>query len=502
MDDAQEVFDGISFPNSFSWSILIRGYAQNDRLIDAKHALYSNSNADTISWNTMISAYAQKQEGIQALDMFWEMQTKGIEPDMVTFLCVFEACSSLVTLDEASEFLIHFHKSKYYEDVTLRTALINLYGKFGRIDDARITFDEMASCDVVSWNAMIGAYAQNGHDKKALDLFHKMNARSISPTHITFVSALDACASLLDLEEGFQFHANCIFLAYEGDTSVGNALVNMYANCGCLEEAIDSFDRIHRCSVVSWTALMKAYSCNEQAEQALLIFWKMHLDGISPNKVTFICALDACSSMVSLENGLKVHVMAVNHACENDVLLATALIDMYGKCGLAEDALNVFRQMGKQDITSWNAMLTACAKNGHGILTHMLFDQMLKDGFTPNTVSFICVLTVCSHMGWVNGGQRHFMAMYKEFNMRPAPEHFACMIDVLGRAGRLEEAEDLVDTMPVVALLSSWTSLLAACRIHGDVHRGSRIANYFGEFNAMDPVSYLLLSDIYAAEGG
>ena len=213
MDDAQEVFDGISCPNSFSWSILIRGYAQNNRLCDAKHVLYSNPNSETIAWNTMISAYAQKREGIQAFDMFWEMQNKGVEPDMVTFLCIFEACSSLSTLEEAREFLIAFNKSKYYEDITLRTALMNLYGKFGRIDNARMVFDEMLYHDVVSWNAMIGAYAQNGHDKKALELFHKMSGHGIMPTCITFVSTLDACSGLLDLEEGFQFHANCVLLA-------------------------------------------------------------------------------------------------------------------------------------------------------------------------------------------------------------------------------------------------------------------------------------------------
>ena len=218
--------------------------------------------------------------------------------------------------------------------------------------------------------------------------------------------------------------------------------------------------------------------------------------------MTFICALDACSNIISLDNGLKIHTEAVNHGCEDNVLVATALIGMYGKCGLVKDALSVFRKIGQQDITSWNAMLTACAKNGHGAATLTLFYQMYKDGFVPNTVSFICVLTVCSHMGWVEDGRRHFMSLYKEFNTRPTLEHCACMIDVLGRAGRLEEAEDLVDTMPVVVLLSIWTSLLSACRIHGDVHRGSRIANYFSEFDGMDPRSYLLLADIYAAESG
>lgn len=502
MEDAQKAFDKISRPNSFSWSILIKAYAQNGKLDEARRVFSRIPCPDVVSWNTMIAAYAQKQQGKEALDLFWKMQQDGFEPNNVTFLCTLEACSSLMTLKEVQEFLTAISGSKYAEDILVKTALVSLHGKCGRLDDAWNIFDKMPHRDVVSWNAMIAAYAQNGQGKKALDLFHQLQHQGMKLTSITFVCALDACASLLALEEGLRVHAGSVYNAYEKDLAVGNALINMYGKCGCLHEARDSFGRISQRNVVSWTALMTACVDGNQDEEALHVFCQMQLQGLSPNKVTFVCALDACASLAALEEGLLIHAAVVNNAFEQDVVVGTALIHMYGKCGFVQNARSVFKRIFQQDAASWNAMLTACAQNGHGEETLDLFYQMYTTGFRPNNVSFTCVLTVCSHMGWVDVGRRHFMSIYRDYNIRPTMEHCACMIDLLGRAGCLEEAEDLVDSMPVGKLASVWTSLLAACRIHGDLQRGSRVADHFSELDPIDPAPYVMLANICAAGDG
>lgn len=477
----------------------MKGYAQNDKLDEAMRVFARIPNPDVVACNTMIAAYAQKQQAKKALDLFWKMQHDGIEPDTVTFVCTLEACSSLTSLEEAQEFFTLLSGSKSAEDKLVKTALLTLLGKFGKLDQAWNIFNALPHRDVVSWNAMIAAYAQNGHGKKALTLYLQMQLHGMANSPVTFMCALDACTSLRALEEGFQIHTTCVLCACDADLSVGNTLIHMYGKCGCLNEARDCFSRIPSHNVVSWTALMTACVDGNQDEEALHIFHEMQHHGFNPNEVTFVCALDACASLAALEEGLHIHAAIVCKAHEQNVLVGTALVHMYGKCGLVNNARYGFRKIGKKDAASWNAMLTACAQSGCGKETLEHFNEMRAVGFRPNMVSFTCVLTVCSHMGWVDDGRGYFLSLYKDYGMLPTAEHCSCMIDLLGRAGCLEEAESLLASMHVGQVAPVWTSLLASCKTHGDIQRGLRAADNFCELDPMDPAAFIMWANICAA---
>lgn len=499
MEDAQETFDKISSPNWYSWSILIKGYALNDKLDEAMRVFAGIANPDVVVWNTVIAACAQKGQSKAALDLFWKMQQDGIEPNIVTFVCTLEACSNLTSLVEAQDFLKLLNRSKFGEDKLVKTALLTLLGKFGKLDQAWSIFDKSSHRDVVTWNAMIAALAQNGLGEKALCLYFQMQQHGIANSPVTYVCAFDACTSLQALKEGFLIHKWAVLHAYDGYLAVGNALVHMYGKCGCLSEARNSFCRLSFNNVVSWTALMTACVDGNENEEALQIYHRMQQHGFKPNEVTFICALDACASLAALEEGFSIHADIVCNAHETNVLVGTALVHMYGKCGLVNHAQCGFKKIGRKDAASWNAVLTAYAQSGHAEETLESFSGMQAAGFMPNSISLTCVLTVCSHMGWVDIGKGYFMSLCTDVSMPPAAEHWSCMIDLLGRAGNLEEAEILLDSMHGRLVTAGWTSFLASCRTHVDTERGLRAADYCCEMDPMNPVPFVVLANICAS---
>lgn len=501
MPDARAAFDKIEVPNSYSWSILMKVYAQNGSLDEARDVFSKMPQRDLVSWNTMISACAQNRRGEEALNLFRQMQVERVEPNKVTFLCTIEACASLANLEESHDLFTVIRQSRYKEDIVVVTALLNMYGKCGRPGDALHLFNTISQHDAVSWNAMIAAYSQNGYGKEALDLFNQMLHDGMKPTEATFVCALDACANLSALREGHRIHAVCVDNGYSGHLVVGNALINMYGKCGSLLDARYIFGKLHRHNVVSWTAMMTAYVQENQGKEALDAFRQMQLYEIKPNKVTFVCALDACASLAALEEGLAIHAAIADSAFELDILVGTALIHMYGKCGRLQDARTAFGKMPEHDLACWNAMLTACSQNGYGDETLHFFDQMQFEGVKPNCISFICILTACNHMGWVDDARHYFMSINRDHGLPLIIEHYVCMIDLLGRAGCLDEAEDLISSIRSENIASAWLNLLAACRIHGDVERALRAAYYYTVLNPAIATPYVMLSNIYASAG-
>jgi pentatricopeptide repeat protein len=369
------------------------------------------------------------------------------------------------------------------------------------MEDAQRVFLKMPSQDVITWTAMILGHVRCGQGQKALDLFRQMREQGVEPDSVTFVGVLNACASEVALQDGRSAHEQIIERGLDSDIFVGSSLVDMYVKCGSMEDAQSMFNKIPSRDVVTWTAMIFGFVKCQQGQKALELFQQMQHEGVQPNSVTFVGVLNACASVVALEEGRCAHEQILQSEWHSNIFVGNSLVDMYGKCGSMEDAQRVFNNMPLHDVVSWNAILGGCAMHGHGKEALRHFELMCEEGVKPNDITFVCLLSACGHAGLVDEGLCCFTSMSTVYKIPAKLEHYTCMIDLLGRSGRLQEAENMIQALPFRPDEALWTALLGACRIHANVEMGERIAKRVLELEPENALGYVLLSNIYAAAG-
>eukprot|EP01018_Ginkgo_biloba_P022819 Gb_03626 [translate_table: standard] len=459
---ARHVFDEMPERNVVSWNVMIAGYAQNGCLEEALKLFQKMPERDTASWTAMIVAYVRCGHHEEALTIFNEMQLTGIHPDQYTFASVLPACANLVASKQGKKIHEYIIRSGFQPNVFVGSALVDMYVKCGSIEIARQVFDKMPERNVVSWSTMIAGYAQNGHIDEALKLFEKMPERNVVSW---------------------------------------TAMVAGYAQNGKVDEAFELFQKMPEPNVVSWTAMIAGFAQNDRFDEALEIFRQMQLTGSKPDSSTFASVLTACAHLTFLQQGKEVHVNIIKSELQSDVFVGSALMDMYSKCGILEVARKLFDKMPDQNVVSWTSMIVGYAMHGCGKEALQLFEQMQHSGMQPNHVTFIGVLSACCHAGLVDEGWRYFDQMSLDYQITPTVEHYCCMVDLLGRAGQLNEAQDFIDKMPIKPDAAVWGSLLGACRIHNNIELGEHVAERLFESNPEKAAHYVLLSNIYAAAG-
>ncbi|KAJ7558177.1 hypothetical protein O6H91_04G027400 [Diphasiastrum complanatum] len=437
----------------------------------------------------------------KALQFFNQMQSEGVKPDKYTFVLVLKACSRLAALEEGK--LIHQQviESGCQSDVFVGNCLVNMYTECGSIRDACTVFINMPTRDLVTWNTMISGYVKCAESQKALETFQLMKIEEVRPDRITFVSVLSACANLAILEEGILAHSEVIRSSCESDISVGNCLIDMYIKCGSMESASRVFNNMSTRDVISWSAMIMGYAKDGQGETALKFFSDMENHSVQPNNITFMGALTACGSIESLAMGRLVHAQVLESKWESDVFVGNCLVDMYCKCGSIEDAYRVFKGMPNHSMVSWSTMLGGYSMHGYGKAAFRLFDNMCQEGWEIDNASYVCLLSACSHAGLVDEGQHYAESMTPCYNISPAIEHYCCMVDLLGRAGCLIEAKNVIEKMSCHPEVSVWMALLGACRMHGDLLIGERAAKQVLALDPENAAGYVMLSNIYAAAG-
>ncbi|CAK9866876.1 unnamed protein product [Sphagnum jensenii] len=355
--------------------------------------------------------------------------------------------------------------------------------------------------DSFTWNRRLARYVAAGRPEKTLELFREMQLKGMTPDRFTYVPVLNACASLRALEEGRQIHAQLIQTGCEPDVFVGTSLVDMYAKCGRMDDAERVFNNMPSRAVVSWNAMILGHVRCAQGQKALVLFQQMQEKGVRPDSVTYVGVLNACASVVALEEGRCTHKQIIQNGWDSNVFVATSLVDMYAKCGSMKDAWRVFNKMPSRDVGSWNAMLGGCAMHGHGKEALQLFGQMGEEGVQPNDITFVCLLSACSHAGLVDEGMDCYASMSTVHMISPKLEHYTCIVDLLGRAGRLQEAENMIMMMPGKPYVAAYKALLGACRIHGNIEMGERVAKIILQLEPKNAAGYVMLSNIYASAG-
>eukprot|EP01018_Ginkgo_biloba_P018851 Gb_21567 [translate_table: standard] len=487
--------------NPFLLNKLVSMYALYGAMGYARQIFDKIHNRNTFVWNVIIRGYTMDGSCEEAIAHYFQMRQAGVQPDKFTFPFVLKACAYLSALQEGREIHDHIVRSGLESDVFVATALVHMYSKCGCIDIARQVFGKMSKREVVPWNAMVGAAAENGNDHEALTLFNEMQLAEVKPDSITMVNVLPACAHLAALHQGKWFHGYIIKCGFESVVPVGTALIDIYARCASIESARKLFDKMPARNVVLWSAMITQYSHNGYADEALALFQEMQLAGTKPDTVAMVSVLPACAHLAAQQQGKRIHGYIITSGFESDIFVGNSLIDMYAKCGNVEIALQLFEKSSTRDVVSWNAMIAGYGMHGHGEEALALFSQMQQTGLKPSHITFVSVLSACSHAGLVDEGWQYFDSMVRDYYITPTMEHYACMVDILGRAGRLDEAQDFIKNMPLEPGIRVWGALLGACRIHCNIELGEHVAKHLFVLEPEKSGCYILLSNIYAASG-
>eukprot|EP01018_Ginkgo_biloba_P001343 Gb_25869 [translate_table: standard] len=530
--EAMKLFEKMTEWNVISWNSMIAGYAQNGYVDEALKLFQKMPERNVVSWNALIAGYAQNGYYEEALELFKRMQLVNMKPNSKTFVSVLPACAGLTDLEQGNAIHEEVIRIGCQSDVSVGNALVDMYAKCGVTKNARHVFDEMTRRDTVSWNAMIAGYAQNGNIDEALRLFQKMPSPNVvswtamiagcaqngfskealrvfrqmqlvgvKPNAKTFASVLPACSNLATLDQGKEIHEEIIINEIQSDVFVGSALVDMYAKCERIESARYLFDKMSERNVVSWNAMIAGYAQSGQGEEALKLFRQMHLAGVKTNSKTYTSVLSACASLTALEQGKEIHGEIIRSGIQSELFAGSALVDMYAKCGSIENARYVFDKLHRRDLVSWNAMIAGYAMHGCGKEALNIFEQMQHYATDPDHVTLVGVLSACCHAGLVDEGRQYFDCMDQYYHITPAMEHYGCIVDLLGRAGHLDEAQDFINKMPIKPDATTWGCLLGACKIHKNLELGERVAEYLFELDPKNAASYVLLSSIYAEAG-
>lgn len=493
----------------------VSGYARNEYVQNCLMAMYMNfgrtevawmvfdemGNRSVVSWNTMIAGFCQNGCPDEALSIFNQMVDVGFEIDRATIVSVLPACAQLKDL-ESGRFVHELVKEKGLQMyLPIRNALIDMYAKCGSLEEAsRVFDDEKGEKDVVSWTAMIGGYTSNGCSVQALELCCRMQLSGIRPNLVTMASLLSACGILPSIDHSKCIHGSCIRLGLESDVVVETALIDTYSKCGAMDLCSQVFAGCSK-RTATWNAVMSGFARQGQAREAIEQFKRMQAEGVSPDVATISSILPAYSHSSNMGQAQNLHCYVTRKGFLRSVEVTTGLLDVYAKVGCLDIAWNLFESLAVKDFVSWSAMIGGYGTHGHARAAIWLLDRMGESGVEPNAVTFTSLLYSCSHSGLVDEGLELFGRMVEVHNLRPQSEHFACIVDLLGRAGRLEEAYGLIRSMPFDANHAVWGALLGACVVHENVELGEVAASRLFQLEPENTGNYVLLGNIYAAVG-
>ncbi|CAK7338721.1 unnamed protein product [Dovyalis caffra] len=589
-------------PNQILGSVLIDLYSKFGSIEEASRLFSCVDDGDVVSWTTMISSFVQAGKWSQALGMYMNMIKAGVCPNEFTFVKVL-AASGFLGLKYGK--LVHAHLIVFGVELNLvvKTALVDMYSKYQRMEDAIRISKLTLESDVFLWTAIISGLAQNFKIKEAVVAFQEMEAAGILPNNFTYLSMLNACSSILSLDLGRQIHARVIMSGLEDDVPVGNALVDMYMKCSReVEDGLRVFEGIELPDVISWTSLIAGLSEHGFHQDSFDSYVEMTAAGLQPNSVTLSIILRSCSAAKSASQLLKLHGHAIKMNADRDIVVSNALVDayagnervddawhlvrnmsvrdaitytglatrlnqighheralnvishmvnddikmdgytmasflsasaglnrvqtgmqlhgysvksglcsfisvsnglvaLYGKCGITHDAQRAFAEISEPDIVSWNGLISGLASYGHISSALSAFDEMRLTGVKPDPVTFLSVLFTCTHGGLADMGLEYFNSMREMHGIEPQLDHYVCLFDLLGRAGRLEEAMEILETMPFRPNASIYKTLLAACTVHRNVPLGEDIARRGLMLDPSDPAFNLMLANLYDNSG-
>ncbi|XP_020589533.1 pentatricopeptide repeat-containing protein At2g22410, mitochondrial-like [Phalaenopsis equestris] len=496
---ARQLFDRAVFPNRFMYNTLIRVYS------------YSDTGMESVVF------------------LLRQMMAQGFSPNNFTFPFVLKSVAKSQAFEVALLLQSMIIKTGFASQVVVMNALLHAFVVSEHVCYAHKVFDGIPQKSIISWNSMIGGYSREGDFRSAFELFGAMRNLGLEPDEFTVASLFSVCSQSINLKLGRALHHFIIMNCLEADLIVNNALIDMYGKCGEPDSAQMCFDMMPVRNAVSWTSLVRAYakngslalarSCfdqmreksavswnamidcyirsNDEPHEALVLYEQMKLSGIVPNEVTLIHVLSACSKIGNLVVGKRIHDHIAQNITNPSLKLLNSLTDMYAKCGHLDIALTLFNMIENKNLVSWNVVISALAAHGVSLEAVELFRSMTSHGFLPDGITFVGLLSACSHGGLLELGLHYFEAMDAVYKVQCEVEHYACMVDLFGRRGFVGRALELIGRMPMKPDVVIWGALLGACRIHGDLRTGLKVMKQVLELEDYSSGLFVLLSNLF-----
>ncbi|KAG8071261.1 hypothetical protein GUJ93_ZPchr0006g40890 [Zizania palustris] len=487
----------------FTANALVDMYAKLG-IIDMASVVFERiPDLDVVSWNAFISGCVLNGHDHRAMELLLQMKSSGLVPNVFTLSSILKACAGAGAgaFDLGQQIHGFMIKANADSDGFIGVGLVDMYAKHQFLDDARKVFDWMPHMDLILCNALISGCSHGGRHGEALSLFCRMRKEGLDINRTTLAAVLKSTASLEAVSDTRQVHALAEKTGILSDSHVINGLIDSYWKCNCLSDANRVFEECCSDDIIAFTSMITALSQCDHGEDAIKLFTEMLRKGLEPDPFVLSSLLNACASLSAYEQGKQVHAHLIKRQFMSDVFAGNALVYTYAKCGSIEDAELAFSSLPERGVVSWSAMIGGLAQHGHGKRALEFFRKMVGEGIDPNHITMTSVLCACNHAGLVDDAKRYFNSMKEMFGIDRTEEHYSCMIDLLGRAGKLDDAMELVNSMPFQANASVWGALLGASRVHQDPELGRLAAEKLFSLEPEKSGTHVLLANTYASAG-
>lgn len=493
----------------FLINVLIDMYSKCGKL-DLAMSLFDRCNEkDQVSWNSLISGYVRVGATEEPLNLLAKMHRDGVNLTTYALGSVLKACC--INLNEGlmgKGMAIHCYAAKLGMefDIVVRTALLDMYAKNGSLKESIKLFSLMSDKNVVTYNAMISGFLHMDEitdeaSSEAFKLFMDMQRRGLEPSPSTFSAVLKACSAAKTLEYGKQIHALICKNNFQSDEFIGSALIELYALMSSTEDGMQCFASTSKQDIASWTSMIDCHVQNEQLESAFDLFRQLFSTHIRPEEYTVSLMMSACADFAALSSGEQIQGFAIKSGIDAFTSVKTSSISMYAKSGNMPFANTIFNEVQNPDVATYSAMISSLAQHGSANDALNIFESMKTHGIKPNQQAFLGVLIACCHGGLVTQGLNYFQSMKTDYRINPNEKHFTCLVDLLGRTGRLSDAENLILSSGFQDHPVMWRALLSSCRVYKDSVIGRRVAERLMELEPEASGSYVLLHNIYNESG-
>ncbi|XP_074280842.1 pentatricopeptide repeat-containing protein At4g30700 [Silene latifolia] len=481
-------------------SAAIGMYMNYSRIGYARKVFDRMPQRDSVLWNTMISGLVKNGCYADSLCVFRDMVGSDVKLDSSTLSAVLPVVGELADLNAGMGIHCIAYKLGFHSHIYVLTGLVSLYSKCGNPSTARLLFRQMRKPDLVCYNAIISGFTSNGDAKSSVSIFRELLCSGQKVNSSTIVGLIPVGSPFGHIVLTSSIHGFCVKIGMIGVPSVSTAITTVYSRINEIDKARQLFDESPEKSLPAWNAMISGYTQNGLTERAVSLFQEMQKCQVRPNPMTISSILSACAQLGALSLGKWVHNLINKEKMESNIYVTTALIDMYAKCGSIVKARELFNTMIEKNVVSWNAMISGYGLHGQGREALNLFNTMLESGISPSKITFLCILYACSHAGLVSEGNDIFHSMVHVHSCEPVAEHYACMVDLYGRAGQLEKALEFIENMPIKAGSVEWGALLGACMTHKDMNLARKASDKLLEIDPENVGYYVLLSNIYSAD--
>ncbi|KAG6650018.1 hypothetical protein I3843_06G013700 [Carya illinoinensis] len=496
IEEAKRVFDEFHDENDLLWSLMLVGYVQCNLMSEAMEVFKNMPSRDVVAWTTLISGFVRSEDGCErALEMFRRMRRNcEVMPNEFTLDCILRACGRLGSLSGGRT--VHGLLIKYgFEfDHSIGGALIELYCECEAIEDAKIVYDRMGNPCLNASNSLIGGLILMGRIKDAELIFNGLLEKNPVSCNL-MIKGYAMSGQVKESERIFNSMTQKTIISL-------NTMISVYSRKGELDKALRLFEETKgERNPVTWNSMMSGYIQNHHHEEAFKLYVTMHRLSINSTRSTFSTLFHACTCLGSLQLGQLLHAHLIKTPFESNAYVGTSLIDMYSRCGSIPDAQKSFSGISSPNVAAWTALINGFAHHGIGCKAILLFEDMLKQGVFPNGATFVGILSACGRAGLVDEGMRIFYSMQKCYGVTPDLEHYTCVVDLLGRSGHLQQAQEFIKNMPIEPDGVVWGALLSACWLWMDIELSGRVAEKVFSLDPKPISAYVILSNIYSILG-